>query len=239
MDVYRKHFEAVEEDGTPTAEITKPTIGINKYGGVGPVIVLKAGMIQNRLKVVKLCTAHSDYYNRPYYTGYIMVQCLGVDDDHPCTAGENNQPKIFKLNEHWFHMFCPRKSKYSCGCCERPRKKHKKRAPSSFKGGRPTLDLIGYTTEFLEVIKRVPNQGWKCQCRCDNTCIVPRSYQLLRGTVTACPECHPWEWKIKTPASNDARKRQYAYQLEREAIEKRKADRLAERMKTQTRVLER
>lgn len=178
----------------------------------------RKGTRLNRLEVVKLINEMSALYERYYFTGEMICRCLGENDDKPCTAGENGQPKEVIVKASYFRMTSPRTSKYSCGCCAKPRKP-KNRKSKKLRKGKP-LPLDGQVHGYLTVLKRITKVGWKCECHCGHKCVVKRSYQLLRGTVTACEKCRPWEWKVKGGYEMAAKKKRVmkerAKQLEEE-----------------------
>lgn len=157
---------------------------------------LKKGTVVNRLEVVEMGVAFSEYYRRYYFDGTVKCKCLGPPDGSGCG-------KEIVVSRNRIQPTRPEDSKYSCGeCCKRPRRKYrlKKKRVKSWGGGRKVTDIKSVSERWgdLKVTERIRGKGWRCTCLlCKGWCIVPKTYQLLRGTITACSGCRPWEWEGK------------------------------------------
>lgn len=154
---------------------------------------IRPKLIVNRLQVIEPIMEMSTLYGRPYFTGDIKCKCLGPVDGPECG-------KTIIVKREYFWPFRPERSKYSCGCCSRPRKKSAR--AHTLPNGRPHMDLAGQKFGALDVVERVWGVGWKCLCSADpnlepHECYVPWSHQLLKGTITACIVCRPWDWERK------------------------------------------
>lgn len=136
---------------------------------------IQVGTVVNQLKIVEVEMRMSALYRRPYRTGNFFAKCLVCGN-------------TITVNKYNFRPNLPNKSKLAC-CIKRVRTDFGRVLSPDNPTGRKPLDLVTEQFGKLLVLQRLSKQGWRCGCECGREIVVPRSYQLLRGTIDACKVC--------------------------------------------------